>query len=480
MADFEGLHLSPPIAAAVARLGWSADDPVMRDSAPTAARGHNLVTLVPPVPAAATPALAGLLSRLGAGVRALLLAADSDLDEWAGRLHLLTADSALHVHVARGPGRGARRLRADPPVDLFVCSPATALALHRRSALRPETVSSVLLAWPEMWGETDDLAELMQDLPKEAQRIVVGSSEDEVAGVVERYARRALTVGAPGVAGTAEPAGPIRTVGVSWSRRVSVLPELMELLDPASAVVWMLDRGHEEAIRQAVITSDHSVQVTTGDAPRAQTIIAFDPPTPPRLRQLLSAGEVVVLTPPAAERYVRRIAATRRPLRLSGALDAAASAAEVRRAKIAGVLEKESLDRALLLLAPLLERYDGAAVAAALFELWTAAPATATPAPEPVGEAPAAIARIFVGLGKKDGATVNDLVAVLTKEVRIEREKIGRVELRDGFMLVEIPAQEAERVAAALNGKMIRRKRIVARIDKASGGSRETGRASRR
>ena len=49
--DFEGLHLSPPIAAAVARLGWSADDPVMRDSAPTAARGHNLVTLVPPDPA---------------------------------------------------------------------------------------------------------------------------------------------------------------------------------------------------------------------------------------------------------------------------------------------------------------------------------------------------------------------------------------------------------------------------------------------
>ena len=479
MPDFEGLHLSPPIAAAVARLGWSADDPVMRDSAPTAARGHNLVTLVPPVPAAATPALAGLLSRLGGGVRALLLAAESDLDEWAGRLHLLAADSGLHVHVARGAGRGGRRLRTEPPVDLFACSPATALALHRRSALGPETLSSVLLAWPGMWGEADELAELMQDLPKGAQRIILGSSEDEVAGLVERYARRALTVSAPGMAGTAEPAGPIRTVGVPWGRRVSALPELMELLDPASAVVWMLDRGHENAIRRAVMTSDHSVQVTTGDAPRAQTIIAFDPPTPPRLRQLLSAGEVVVLTPPTAERYVRRIAATRRPLRLSGALDAAASAAEVRRAAIAGVLEKESLDRALLVLAPLLDRYDGAAVAAALFELWTAGPTTPAPVPEPGMVTPAATARIFVGLGKKDGATVNDLVAVLTKEVRIEREKIGRVELRDAFMLVEIPAQEAEQVAAALNGRTIRRKRIVARVDKPGGGPRKSGRASR-
>jgi hypothetical protein len=478
VVDFEGLHLSPPVAVAVTRLGWTADDPVMRDAAPTAARGHNLVILVPPVPAAATPALAGLLSRLGAGKAALLLAAESDLDEWGGRLHLLAAGSTLHVHIARGVGRGARRLRADPPVDLLACSPATALALHRRSVLRPETLSSVVLAWPEMWGETDSLAELMQDLPKDAQRIIVGASDDEVAELVERYARRALTVSAPGVAGRAEPAGPIRTVGLPWSRRVSALPELMELLDPASAVVWTLDRGHEASISQAMVTSDHSVQVTTGDAPRAQTIIAFDPPTPPRLRQLLSAGEVVVLAPPAVERYVRRIAATRRPLRLSGALDAATSAAEVRRAAIAGMLEQGTLDRALLTLAPLLERYDGAAVAAALFELWTAGPGT--PAPEPIVAAPTT-AKVFVGLGKKDGATVNDLVAVLTKEVRVEREKIGRVELREGFMLVEVPAQEAERVAAALNGKTIRRRRVVARVEKERGAekSRPTPRPKR-
>jgi ATP-dependent RNA helicase DeaD len=75
-----------------------------------------------------------------------------------------------------------------------------------------------------------------------------------------------------------------------------------------------------------------------------------------------------------------------------------------------------------------------------------------------------------VGVGKKDGATVNDLVAILTKDVRVERGKIGRVELRDAFALVEIPAQEAERVASALNGMTIRRKRVTARVDR--GGAR--------
>ena len=69
-------------------------------------------------------------------------------------------------------------------------------------------------------------------------------------------------------------------------------------------------------------------------------------------------------------------------------------------------------------------------------------------------------------MGKKDGATVNDLVAVLTKELRVERGKIGRVELRDAYALVEIPAQEAERVASALNGVTIRRRRVTARVDR--------------
>ena len=472
MAEFGALHLSPAVADAVTRLGWTADDPVMRDAAPTVARGHNLAALLPPVPAAATPVLAGLLSRLGAGESGnsetgVLLALEGDLDEWAARLHLLAAHTGLRVHVARGIGRASRRLR-EKGLDLLVCSPETALTLHRRSALRPETLSSVVLAWSSGREEVDGIAELMQDVRKDAQRIILGSFEDDVAGLVERYARRALTVGAPGLMGTIEPAGPVRTVSVSWGRRVAALPELIELLDPSSLAIWALDDGHVGAIRQAVM-ADHGIEVTTGDVSRAQTIIAFDPPTPPRLRQLLTAGEVVILTPPSVESYVRRIAATRRPLRLSGALDAAASDAEVRRTAIAGVIETGSLDRALLTLAPLLERYDGAAVAAALFELWSAGGGASPPPSVTTPETPA-IAKVFVGVGKKDGATVNDLVAVLTKEVRVDRGSIGRVELRDGFMLVEIPAQDAERVAEALNRTTIRRKRVKARVDR--GGKR--------
>jgi hypothetical protein len=113
-------------------------------------------------------------------------------------------------------------------------------------------------------------------------------------------------------------------------------------------------------------------------------------------------------------------------------------------------------------LAPLFERYDPAAVAAAMFDLWTnSAPAAAAPAAEVSGTS-----KIYVGLGKKDGATANDFVAVLTKELRFERGKIGRIELRDGYSLIEVPTQDAEKLANALNGVTLRRKRLTARVDR--------------
>src|SRR5262249_45670687 len=147
-----------------------------------------------------------------------------------------------------------------------------------------------------------------------------------------------------------------------------------------SAAIWTLDYSHHAAIRQVVPTSDPNVTVTTSDVPRVQLVVAFDPPTPTRLHQLLAAGEVVTIVPPGTEGYIHRIAATRRPLRLPGSLDAATSAAETRRQAIADVLERGGLDRALLTLAPLFDRYDGTAVAAALFDLWTS---TGTSAPTP-------------------------------------------------------------------------------------------------
>jgi ATP-dependent RNA helicase DeaD len=437
-------------------LGWSPGDPAARDAAPAVARGHNLVAFAPPAPAYAAPALAGLLSRLADGGRALLLAPASQLDEWGALARELAGAAGTQIEVAHATARAQRRLKADA-VDLLIASPETALALLRRSGLTQDTFVAVFLAWPESWDDEDSIAPLMQDLPKSAQRIIYTSSPERIEQLVERHARKAMTVGQTQLEA---PTGPVRTVSVPWARRVSAIVDLVELLDPSSLVIWTADRSHHPEITKAVGIVEPEIRLVTGDAPTAQSIIAFDLPSAARLKQLLQAGEVVLLVPPGTEGYAR-IAEPRRALQLPGVADAAASVAADQRAAIVKALESGDTGRALLILAPLFERHDPTAVAAALYDLWT----RARPSSSPVPDIPAT-AKIYAGVGKKDGATANDLVAVLTKELRVPREKIGRIELRDAYSLIEIPAQEAEQVAAALNGTTVRRRRVTARVDR--------------
>lgn len=459
MPSFEELHIQPRFAAVLSRWGWSPDDPAVRDAAPTAARGHNLVAVTPPAPVYTAPAVAGLLSRLEPGQRALIIVPSVQLDDWGTLVRGLNQDGSLRIQVARGTARSMRQLRAES-VDVLVTTPESALVLVTRSALQMGALQTLMLAWPESLLHEDSMMPLMQDLPKEAQRIIYTAEPSRVGALVERYARKALTVGA---LAEVPPSGPVRVVGTSWSGRVQALAEVTELLDPASLAVWTADQSHHHAIAHTIAGHQPEVHLVTGDAPPATTIVAFDLPTVERLRQLLTAGEVVLLVPPGTESYVSRVAAPRRPLQLPGLLDAARSSESAQRETIGKVIQAGQAQRSLLTLAPLFERYEATAVAAALFELWTSSgPTAAAPAASETG----ATARIYVGVGKKDGVNANDLVAVLTKELRVDKSKIGRIELRDAYSLVELPAQEAEQLAGQLNGTTIRRKRVTARVDR--------------
>jgi hypothetical protein len=454
---FEKFHLHPSIAATLERLGWTPENPILREATPTVARGHNLVAVTPPAPAYAAASLGALLSRRHASKLDLLLVPPFQLDEWGTLIHLLGREGGLRVQVTRGAARAMRYLKADG-LDVLVATPEIAHTLVTRSALQMETLGSFLLAWPEMLDQ-DAVTPLMQDLSKEAQRIIYTSEPEQADSLVERYARKALVVGGDEIG--SQPVGPVRTVAATESERLRALAEIVELLDPASLTVWTVDRRRHDEISQGT-ANQPDLHLVTGDAPPAQTIVAFDLPTGVRLRQLLAAGEVVLLVPPGAERYVTRIASPRRPLQLPGVLDTLRSAEAARRATILRAIDGTSQTRAIFTLAPLFERHEPQLVAAALYDLWiSSAPATTPPSPEIP-----ATAKVYVGWGKKDGANPNELVAVLTKELRVDRSKIGRIELREAYSLIELPAQEVEQIAAALNGLTIRKKRVTAHVDR--------------
>ncbi len=472
-------HLSAPVARTLESWDWQASDPLLRDAIPTVARGHNLVAVLPPSPAAAAPLIGAVLGRLGGGVRGLMVVPPGMLAEWAGVVFGVAAGTGLKVGAALASPRALRELRSGS-LDLLVASPSVIQELMTSSALKAEGLGVIVLAQPEAWADHSAVSPLMQDLPLEAQRVILTADPGAAADLVERYARKALVLGTPPAeAPPIAPVGPVRTVSVAWSRRAAALGELLQLLDPATVTVWAHDRSAAADIARAIPIDGESIRLVTGDAPKSSLIIAFDLPSHERLAQLVQAGDTVLLVPPGTESYVAGIARPTRPLRLPGLLEEHAAISASDRARIRTELESGDGAAGLLALAPLFERHDPTRVAAALYALWKGEERQGSKAARRQEEAiaapsaplPPAIAKVWVSIGKKDGVTPADLVGALTKELRVERTAIGRVELRDGFCLIELPAGDADRIAQALSGKMIRKVRVTARLDRVPGAS---------
>lgn len=459
----------------------------LKGALPTVERGHNVVAILPPSPAAARPLVEALAGRLGGGVRGLIVVPPASVNEWGRTAYAACQARGLRVEAALASTRALRELRSGT-LDLLVAPPATVLELIERSALKVDELGVVLLCQPETWAEHPVLVPLMQDLADDAQRIVIASDPARAEDLIERYARKALLAG---ITSPSAPAASVRAVSVKWANRGSAIADLFQLLDPVTASIWVADETERTAVLEAVQVDGTNVQVTSGDVPAADLVIAWDLPSPARLAQLTEAGDTVLLVPPGTEDYVLRIAQTVRPFRLPGFMEQLAQMSADDRSQIRAELEAGEPSAAILALAPLFERHEPARVAAALYALWkrarSGAPGVQPPRRPGNEESPARElvsapaddaapkAKIWVSVGKREGVTPADLVGALTRELKVDRTAIGRIELRDGFSLVELPAMDAERIAQALSGKSIRRVRVTARLDRgqsAQGGDR--------
>jgi hypothetical protein len=461
-----------------------AGDTAVRDVVPSVARGTNVVAVLPPAPAWAAPIAGGVAGVLGAsGGRVLVLCAPALVAEWGATFAAVAGTSGLRIEAARGPARAARRLKSDA-VDILIASPDTALALHTRSALDPDRISSVIIAWPEGWDAAEALLVLLQDLPKDAQRIVLTADAGQSANLVERYARRATIIGAPTEADETAPVTAVRTLPTPWSGRAAAVAALLEATDPQRVTIWTADTRDHSTLRAALGGLAEDVTVMARGIPDGGSIVCYDPPSLGTLRALVEVGEVTLLVPPGSEVHCSRLAATRRPVATESATTALLQRDASLRAQVVARLDDGPDTAALYALGPLFERWEPQQVAAALFRLWqddvrAKRPADAPQAPTitPVGGVHTT--RVWIGVGKKDEATVGDIVAVLAREVGLDRAMIGRVDLRDAFTLVEVPTTEAERVALKLVGLTVRKRKLSARVDRGTTGAGAGGRGGR-
>jgi len=454
------------------------------DIEPTVARGGNVVAVLPPSAVYLKPALAALSHRAdGEGLQVLVLASDAMLTSVEDALAGAWRDTGGTVLAARAADRAGNLLRQQQ-VTTLVASPDTALALLARSSLPLASAPTVLLAWPETWEDDTALAGIMQDLPAEAQRILYSADPDSAERLGERYLRKALVIGSPPRGKVLRADRPITVTTMSGIDVGTAVRQVLDLLEPSSGVVWTVATETESAVTDALTNTPHDVPVTRGTIAPAPVIVAADVPAPDDLVRLAAATDrLVVLTPAWGLPYLARHASGLGTLRLPGAVDVVDRTLAKQRSRIEGVIETggSDLDRAINALGPLFEQHDPARVAAALYRLWTTE-SVPEPKPEPQSEPRPASSppppgkgrpggqerstKVFVTAGKKDGATPADFVAMLTRDLKVPPGNIGKIDLHETFSLIELPAGDAQAVADALSGRTIRRRKIIARLER--------------
>ncbi len=480
MANEAWWGIAPGLSGALEHWGWEPGEEPVRQVLPALARHGNAVIAMPPSPERAAPALAGILAAIAAAKgRALILAHPALVEPLSRVVAPLAQAAGLRSLTALATARAARALAAGV-VEVLVTSPATALALHTRSALQVDAITSITLAWPEDWDADEATTLLLAETPRDAQRLILTGHPAGVTDLVERHARRALVVGFPaGDEGVASASRSVRTLAATWHDPAHAITTLLELLDPSALSVWTADRSRVATIAPA-LTEVARHEVVVRAVPTLPLVCCLDLPSPRDLQELGADRDVVLVLPPGTHGYASRLAPGARPLQPTGLVDRLRDRDAVLRAEVLAALERRDLDSAAYVLAPLLERHDPQAIAAACFALWrrdrgplAAAGGTGIAQPEPARVSEertpvggVATAKVWVGVGRRDEATTGDLVAVLIKEVGMAREAIGRIELRETFSLVEVPNADAERVARALTGLTVRRRKLLARVDR--------------
>jgi ATP-dependent RNA helicase DeaD len=444
-------------------------------------RSQNAMYVLPHDATASEEFLAPLLQRIKAGEEApQLLVISSDVDVAASLATVavrLGGDAGLRVVPVVSDRRGERRVREG--ADVVIGGATELLALVRAAALKLESLRGVCVAWADELSsaDVDALEALFAEIPKTAPRVIVATeATDSVEALVERYARRPRRAGRADT--EAEPVN-VSFVTAAAAGRAAALRRVIDALDPGTARVVVRGEESERAARLALSAmgyrgADAAITVTYADAigeePVDLTVLYDLPHTPAALGAAsATAKRTIALVQPRQIESLRKLAAggTVSPIALPDV--AARGAAEVAALRKALVEELSAggIGRELLVLDPLLEDHDPIELAAAALRLASRSNAGAgqvrgaTAAPAPTGP----MTRVFFNVGEMDSARPGDLVGAIINEGGLQREQVGRVELRDKHAVVEVASDAAEQMIERISGTSIRGRRVQARVD---------------
>jgi ATP-dependent RNA helicase DeaD len=520
MDSFEELGLSPELVEALAAEGIERPTPLQEASIPVLRRGNNLLMAAGPGAGTLVAWGAALLERVDVEAtrpQALVLTATAEgargLAESLQRLAVATG----HVVAALEspwvlPGRA----------QFLFGTPDAVLRAARADDVELDGVGVLVIDQAdrvERLGGLGAVEEVMGFLPREGQRVVTSLPVTAaIDDLVERHARRALTVPtltAAGAASSSPDRGHLRYRVIGEPKEEGILEVVAEILDSDARHVLLYCGSEDRAADVGDYLSLHGFAAgAPGDAPvpvwlgvqelesRAAAegtddvvVVSCDVPVGPdsldRRHGRSGGGYVLVLPREMAHLrdVARRTGYTLKPAPpTSRPLDEGALFREV----IAKAIEDEDVAPYLVLLEPLFERYDPAevaAAAAALLRKRAPPPPPASPPSEapPGGRpTPKAWVKVFLSVGERDGLTPKDLLGAITGETDVPGSEVGKIDIRESHSVVEVRDTVAQKVIAAINGTTIRGRAVRADFDRGrprSSGSRSgpaRGRGPRR
>jgi ATP-dependent RNA helicase DeaD len=544
MAAFDALGLRPELLQIVEDEDFESPTTLQEAAIPVLRRGGNMVARASAGSGKTLAYGLGILDR----IRIAEEVGEDVAEDGAPRARLLVlvalADAAERTAAALVPY--ARAVGAGVAVpggswgtpaaeaEVLVATPDAVLDAVRGSDFKLDALEAVVVdgaAAIREIGGWEALETLFDHLPRDAQRVLFSSRMDrEIEDLVDRRVKRALRYPTePAVADEAgaRPTGTVGYVLVPGREKLEVLARSLAAADRGQGAPVLFCRTDERAadvaealaVRGFMIgdpdepdvdltvagggTTREALVEETGEEP-TQTI-SFD--VPPDERTLLGRhggdDDAVILLEPRELPHLREIAGRARlrarPVTMTGG-GAARSEIASFRDQVRRAIEAEDLGAQLLVLDPLLEEFGAAEVAAALAAVLRhrvpAAPAAAAAAqPEPgapkadlrapAGAPPSTFARLYVGIGSRDGARAGDLVGAITGEAGIPGSRVGKIDIRDTFSIVEVNAEDAEKVIRSVNGTTLKGRSVRVDYDRgeqrrgAAGGSRTRAHGAR-
>jgi ATP-dependent RNA helicase DeaD len=426
-----------------------------------------------------------------ATVQVLILTSDGENAVGIAEIaHSLNGATGIEVLPATRASRSARLLKARP-VRAIAGTPEELLALVAASALKLDELRVVVIAWAEdildQGGKAvEALESILSDAGKTADRIIVTRRLSKpVEDFVERYARRSRRAA---MAMDDIGSGEIPDVKYLTTAAIAKPASLRKLLDeldpPSAAIVVRTPVGENEArrvLKTLGYTGDQSPVAIVRGAPSSavHTIILYDAPVRrSEIHALGSVGAVNVVTlvqpselPPLRELFGMKLS----PINLSAGTDKLRRRDDAIRSELRSILSAGVPPREIAPLEPLLAEYDAVEIAAAALQMLErerriakSAPAAAamTTTPAAAGQWTGATSKLFVTLGERDGIKPGDLVGTIAGEAGIPGGSIGKVEVYESHTIVEVPAAESEKIISALNGKMIKGRKVAVRADR--------------